>query len=366
MTVLVGEAATSRKGTATNAVQRLFEEADPRWAARVRGGLKSPEAMIALVDDRGDDTRLCIIEPEFGRLAETMARTEFSPRLRAAWDGSVLDNTVKDPKRSSRASHAHISLLGMITPHELERHHRRLSQGGGLESRLLYCLSAPDTSDSDPFACDELAHGDLIDRLRLTLGVSRSTVLERTDPISRGIYLDRGTGWQPATVLPLKVLRSEWQTLVRDQLPRADDDGIRDLWARAEVQVIRLAVAYAIGTAADAVTAEHVKAGLAVWRYCAESAEVLFGIGAGAGGSGGDRVARRNVLNHLHKAGGWVSQTVLNKKAFQGNAPRGGAARVLKYLVDKGHVEYRCTPTRGRTRHEYRLPRPAQHPTEPE
>jgi hypothetical protein len=362
MTVIVGDAAAGRKGTAVNAAQRLFEAADPRWAGRIKEGLKSPEAMIALVHDHGSDTRLCIVEVEFARFAGTMARTEFSPRLRAAWDGSVLDNTTKDPKRSFRASHAHVSMIGMITPHELERHHQRLSQGGGLESRLLYCVSAPDTTDSDPFAAESPDHSDLIDRLRMTLNLSRSSVLERADPMSRELFLVRGSGWQPSAVLPIEKevkVKAAWRSLVRDRLPRSDDTGIADLWVRGEDQVVRLAAAYAIGTASDTIAAEHVAAAVAVWKYCAESAEILFGIGAGQGGEV-DRAARRKVLDHLRRADGegWVSSTVLNKVVFQGNAPRGGVARVLGWLTDKGHIEHRASRTRGRTKQDYRIARP--------
>lgn len=318
--------------------------------------------MLDRVDDNGSDTRLMIIESEFSRLVETMARTgQFSERLREAWDGTPMANTTK--KNPTRATHAHISLVGSITPEKLEHHHKRLSQGGGLESRLLYCISAPDINDdANPFAGGLVDFPDLVDRLRLTLDVSRSAVLDRTDPISRGIFMERGTGWQPSVVLPVHdTVQGGWRALVRDRLPRADNDAVANLWARGEVQVVRLAAAYAIGTASDSVTAEHVDAAVACWKYCAESAEALFGIAAGPEDGAGDRAARRKVLEYLlrcaGKAGGWVTQTQLNKGAFQGNARRGEVAHVLKYLVDKGYAEYRATPTRGRPKHEYRLPR---------
>lgn len=92
--VVVGDAAAGRKGTAVSAVKQLFADADPQWAeGRITGGLKSPEAMIALTDDSGTDTRLLAVEPEFARLAEAMNRTSFSPVLRAAWDGERLTPT---------------------------------------------------------------------------------------------------------------------------------------------------------------------------------------------------------------------------------------------------------------------------------
>ena len=74
--VLVGDAATARKGTALGAVERLFADADPDWAdGRVLFGLQSAEAMIDKVaDDHSGDCRLMVVETEFGRLVQTMAR----------------------------------------------------------------------------------------------------------------------------------------------------------------------------------------------------------------------------------------------------------------------------------------------------
>lgn len=356
--VIFGDAALGRKGTAVNAMRRLFREADPLWeGTRIKSGLKSPEAMISLVDDnRADDCRLLILEPEFARLVASMARTEFSPRLRAAWDGEPLDNDVSDPQRALRATHAHISLLGTVTPGELERHHQRLSQGGGLESRLLLCMSAP-AADVDPFAAGSADFSDLIDRLRMALEVSRSTVLERTDPISRAVFLEHGAGWQPSTVLPLhdKVVEG-WRTLVRDRLPRAGSEDVAALWARSETQVLRIAACYAIGCGSDTVTVEHVTAALAAWRYCAESAETFLAIAAGQGDGAVDRVKARKVLTLLHKRGGWVTATEISRQAFGGNVKTVGIRPVLAWLTGKGYIETRKTSgTGGAPRYEFRL-----------
>lgn len=135
------------KGTAVNAVRRLFREADPQWeGTRIKSALKSPESIISLVDDnRADDFRLMILVPEFARLAAAMGTTEWSERLCPAWDGEPLDNNVSDPKRALRATHAHVSLLGMITPGQLERHHKRYcgavgtSRGAGGPDRGVLC-----------------------------------------------------------------------------------------------------------------------------------------------------------------------------------------------------------------------------------
>ena len=162
--VLVGDAATGRKGTALAAVETLFAEADPDWATgRVLYGLQSGEAMIDWVaDDYSNDCRLMVVETEFGRLVETMARAgTLSAHLRNAWDGRAMQRTTT--RFTQRASRAHVSLLAMITPEELLRHHKRLAQAGGLESRILYVYTAP-VEDISPFA-DTADHRPLAGRV---------------------------------------------------------------------------------------------------------------------------------------------------------------------------------------------------------
>lgn len=358
--VVVGDAAVGRKGTAVSAVRRLFREADPTWAdGRIATGLKSPEAMIARVDDdTSDDCRLMIVEPEFARLAGQMGRTAFSPVLRAAWDGEVLENTTKDRKRCLRASHAHVSMVAMITGAELMRQHQRLSQAGGLESRFLYVCSAP-SAEVSPFAASTLDTHDLAERLRRVLETSRGFVLERADPISRHLLAERGI--QPSVSLPLAdEVMDGWRNLVRDRLPRADSDGVASLWARAEVQVVRLAAAYAITDCLPVITVEHVTAAVAAWRYCAESAEILFGVPVGQGVAGVDPARAGKVVRYLHGRG-WVSRTAINRDVFGGNVGAAVIRSVMGYLLAKGMVEHRAiTGTGGGPRDEYRLTPPRQ------
>lgn len=51
--------------------------------------------------------------------------------------------------------------------------------------------------------------------------------------------------------------------------------------ARAEAQVTRLSCLYALGDGSSVVRVEHLQAGLALWRYCFQSAGYLFGDGTG-------------------------------------------------------------------------------------
>jgi len=51
--------------------------------------------------------------------------------------------------------------------------------------------------------------------------------------------------------------------------------------ARAEAQTIRLAMIYALLVGKRQIDVAHLKAGLAVWNYCRDSAEHIFGDATG-------------------------------------------------------------------------------------
>jgi hypothetical protein len=351
-TVLVGDAATGRKGTALGAVEKLFTEADPDWAdGRVLYGLQSAEAMIDRVaDDSAGDCRLMVVETEFGRLVETMARAgTLSAQLRNAWDGRALQrSTVKFTRRASRP---HISLLAMITPEELLRHHQRLAQAGGLESRILYVYSAP-SRDVSPFAPAGGPPG-LADRVRQVLEASREHVMASTDPISR--YLLTLRGIQPRTELPVSAgVSGTWGTAVRSRLPEPGD-GFRSLHSRAESQVIRLAAAYAMADMSPQIGPEHCEAALAVLSYCASSAEVVFGVPVAQLPPRADPRHAARIVRHLHdRYPSWTPREEIGSSAVRGSVPAAGTDPALASLASRRLVERR----RGESGEEYRLAAP--------
>jgi hypothetical protein len=107
---IVGISSHSRKGTAAARALRPFEDADPDWqGSRVASGLSSGEGLIwavrdkieqevlnkktkkkelVVTDSRVTDKRLCVLEPEFGRVLAVMKRqgNTLSPVLRQAWE----------------------------------------------------------------------------------------------------------------------------------------------------------------------------------------------------------------------------------------------------------------------------------------
>jgi len=353
--VLVGDAATGRKGTALEAVEPLFAEADPDWAAgRVLYGLQSGEAMVSQVADDSGDCRLLLVETEFGRLVEAMARTgRLSTDLRSAWDGRALQRTTA--KLAQRASRPHVSVLGMITPEELLRRHHWLTRAGGLESRILYVYSAPlrDVSPFSPAADTKV----LASRVRAALDASRDRVMSSTDPVSR--YLLALRGIQPRTELPVAGdVAGRWRELVKDRL-HAGDDGYAGLHSRAEAQVIRLAAAYALADMSADIRAEHVEAALAVQSYCARSAEVVFGVPVATLPPRVEPRTSAKIVRALHdRYPGWLTRDEIGSGTLHGNTPAKDVDAALASLAARRLIECRHAPTGGRPRDEYRLIEP--------
>jgi hypothetical protein len=349
--VLVGDAATGRKGTALGAVEALFAEADPEWADdRVMYGIQSAEAMIDQVADGSGDCRLMVVETEFARLVETMARTgTLSAQLRNAWDGRALQRTTT--RWTRRASRAHISLLAMITPEELLRHHRRLSQAGGLESRILYCYTAP-LRDVSPFS-PAAETGPLAGRVREVLSASREMVMSTADPVSRHLLTLRGI--QPRTALPVAGdVAAGWRGLVKSRLPAGG--GMAALHSRAEAQVIRLAAAYALADMAPEITPGHVEAALAVQAYCARSAEVVFGVPVAQLPPRVDPRCSARIVRALHdRWPAWTSRDEIGSGLLHGNVPAADIDAALGSLAARNLIEQKHSPTAGRPREEYRL-----------
>lgn len=352
-TVLVGDAATGRKGTALASVETLFAGADPDWAdTRVMSGLQSPEAMIDRVADGGTDCRLMIVEPEFGRLVETMARTgTLSAQLRNAWDGRTLQRTTIH--LTQLASRAHISLLGMITPEELLRHHSRLSQAGGLESRILYVCSAP-AAEVSPFTAAP-DQGLLAGRVQQVLAASRETVMARTDPISRVLLTLRGI--QPTSELPVHPDVAAGWPAVKARLPEPSE-GYESLLARAEPQVIRLAAAYALADLSGQITMEHVDAALALHAYCARSADIVFSVPLGQLPPRVEPRTAAKIVRLLHDIfPAWLASERIEALLAPLSAAEVVAA--LRDLTAKRVTEHRQQDTNGHwLREEYRLTPP--------
>lgn len=289
--LLIGPTA-ARKGTAQGVADTVLERALPVWSkTRRASGLSSGEGLIravrdettateqirdpktrkitgetqTIVTDAGvDDKRLLVVEEEFARALRSMARegNTLSEVLRAAWDGKALSTLTRE---AQRATGAHISLAGHITPVELRQFLRSIDLANGLMNRfLLFAVRRsrllPRATRLDPATIAYLAD--------LFRGIF-AEIKDAADGFDDGYRLDFD---EPAWGI--------WER-VYPLLSRQREGVLGGVLSRAESQVRRLALLYAALDLATSIGVPHLEAALAVWRYCEQTATGLFGTGTG-------------------------------------------------------------------------------------
>jgi hypothetical protein len=328
--VLVGETSRARKGTSWSNVRKVMAYADAVWMTeRTLGGLASGEGLIAAVRDHDDeedadrtttvDKRLMVVEPEFARVLSVADRqgNTLSAVIRQAWDDGALDVTTrKDPLR---ARDAHVSILGHVTLDELRR---RLVDGevaNGFANRFLLCCVR--RSKLLPTG------GNLTPELLSGLGKLTADALRDARQI--------GTMRRDAAT------EARWAVLYQRMHDEAPSGLVGAVTARAEAQVLRLSVAYALTDASATIRIEHLNAAWALWSYCEASAAYIFG------DSLGDEVADR-LLAALRVAGtdglnGTEQRDLFGRHA---SGERIKAARTL--LEERDLARSKTVPTDGR------------------
>lgn len=267
---VVGESAKARKGTSLRWVEKLVREIEPEWALRCSSGLSSGEGLIQAVRDSAEegsedpqpgvaDKRLFVMESEFASVLKKMTRdgNTLSPILRDAWDtGSLQTLTRKDPLR---ATGAHISLVTHITREELRQLLTATDQANGLANRFLWVSARRSKYLPEGGSLDHSSLSSLSSRLRGVLGQAREAGRVTRSPEAA------------------KLWKAVYPTL-SDGVPGV----LGKVTSRAEAQVTRLSVLYALLDGARVIQVEHLAAGLAAWRFALDSARHIFGDGLGS------------------------------------------------------------------------------------
>ena len=257
--VLVGDSAKARKGSSWDHVVRLMDRASPGFSLRCATGLSSGEGLVwALRDPDGTDQGsseppLLVVEPEFASVLKAAGRdvSSLSPVLRSAWDGRPLALLTRNAP--ARASAPHVSFVGHITASELRHYVSGLEVANGLLNRFCFvaCRRArllPEGGNPDPLAGTCLAER-LGEHLAAAgrLGHVRFTAAARV-------------AW--------------WDAYVHLSAPKTGMVG--GLLARAEAHVLRLSLIYALIDGESSIGVEHLRAGLALWEYCADAVQFCF------------------------------------------------------------------------------------------
>lgn len=320
---LVGATAKGRKGTSFGQIKRLFEAVDENWArTRITQGLSSGEGLIWAVRDEQktvktnksgeqeeivlvdgiEDKRLTVVEQEFASAIRVLKRegNTLSAIVRKAWDDGNLNVLTKNAQAT--ATGAHISILAHITKDELLRYLDSNEAANGFGNRFLWVCVRRSKCLPEGGKIHEVDFTDILRRLKQTVDFGKRTGEMRRDPEARELW---------AEVYP--------------ELSEGKPGMFGSMTARAEAQVLRLSCIYALLDLSNIVRVEHLKAALACWEYCEQSARFIFGEALG------DPVADQ-ILEALNQTPQGLTRTEI-RDLFQRNQSAKRIAIALENLL---------------------------------
>jgi hypothetical protein len=276
---LVGRSGKGRKGTAWSVPRYLFAQVDEVWARqRVKTGLSTGEGLIynvrdpheeqqaikeqgrvvgyerVVVDEGEPDKRLLIIEPEFSVTLKNMMRetNTLSGVIREAWDSGDLSTLTRNSPLRARG--AHISIIGHITEEELRRYLTETERANGFANRILWVLVRRSKVLPEGAAVPDAVLAPLVAELREVLTFAHTVGEVTRDEAARAVWAEVYPG-----------------------LSEGQPGMLGAIISRAEAQVLRLSVLYAVLDLSAVVRTPHLYAALAVWQYAEESAQRIFG-----------------------------------------------------------------------------------------
>lgn len=339
--VLVGQTSKGRKGTSWNQIGNFLGKVNPDWCAnRVTAGLSSGEGVIwnvrdpiletkprkgkpgehdeVITDGGVTDKRLFLIEGELANVLKVMSRegNTLSPVLRAAWDGSPLRTLVKN--NPAKATAAHISIIGHITRDELRRLLNQTEAANGFANR--FCWLAVKRSKCLPEGgrIETVNFEDVQERLESAIEFAGTAGEVKRDEATRQL----------------------WKTIY-PELSEGRPGMLGAVTSRAEAQVLRLSALYALLDASRKIQPPHHQAAMALWHYCEQSAQWIFGTFTG------DKNADK-ILSALQLAGSiGLTRTEISEQAFHRNLPSEKLSRALHLLRGGGHAVSKDEATAG-------------------
>jgi hypothetical protein len=316
-----GKTSKGRKGTGNSAPKRMLNDVDPVWAKNcVKSGLSSGEGLIFNIRDartngNGNadpgvtDKRLMLTEEEFAQALKMMAREGniLSPTLRDAWDGKDLQPLTKsDP---IRASNPHVSIIGHITEVELRKHLKEVEMGNGLANRFIWLHIERSKIIPSPKGVPDAVLASLIDELRKAFQFGGTVGEMFRDPEAEALW---------AEVYPA--------------LSEGKPGLCGAITSRAEAQVLRLSMIYALMDCSATIKTPHLQAALAFWNYSEQSVSLIFD--DLLGDANVDRVW--DYLRTLGRLSRSMIHSILGR-----NASTGEIDRITGVLQTLGRAEWR-------------------------
>jgi hypothetical protein len=333
--LIAGKSAYARKGTSTAEVRFFYNRVDPFWCKdHIRSGLSSGEGLIWAVrdelshlDDQGNvvidheasqTKNILVIESEFSRVLKMLQRqgNALDDVIKQAWDSDLLETMVKN--KPVRATGHLVSLIAHDTFASLSANLPLVSTQDGFANRIAMACAQREKMLPVPLQIDANAVTDFVTRLRQAIEAARF-VGEMTKTT------DGQTVW------------GDLYHLLGEEKPGLYGAAV----SRGDVQVLRMAMLYALLDQRREIGREHLLAAYAVWRYCAASVFFLFG-------ERQTNPTAEKVLDELRQAGPRGATRTDLHTAFNRHITKGALVAALAQLARDGLVKRELRVTGGR------------------
>jgi hypothetical protein len=247
----------------------------------------------------------------------TMSRqgNTLSAIIRDAWDRGNLQ--IINKNSPIKATGAHIAIIGHITMEELKRELTATEAANGFANRFVFLAVKRSKYLPEP----EIFRGPEVEqisaRVRDCLKYARDVACMARDQEARAL----------------------WANDYRE-LSEGEDGLVGSILARAEAQVLRLSMLYALLDRSHLVKASHLESALELWRYAERSARYIFGKATG------DTVADDIYLALRQR--GPLTRTDIYKGVFANHVSQARINAALDLLLSKGFARVSTVVTGGR------------------
>lgn len=238
-----------------------------------------------------------------------------STHIRQAWDTGDLRVLTKNSPAVSTG--AHISIVGHVTRDELLRYLNSTEAANGFANRFLWVCCKRSKQLPEGGKIDEVDFGPFVRRMSCIAELARGAGRVDRDEQAREIWYK-----------------------VYGELSEGKPGLFGSVTGRAEAQVLRLSLLYALLDGAAVIRAEHLMAALAVWEYAEASARYIFGDALG------NPIADQILTQLRAEPEGLTRTQIRDLFARHCKGPEIDAA--LRTLLQTGMARCQCEQTDGR------------------
>ncbi len=349
--VIAGASSKARKGTSGRPVANLFSrylpEVEESWqgAQTSNGPFSSGEGIVyavrdpikawdretqaEVVQDPGvADKRLFVMDEEFANVLTAAKRdgNKLSMIIRQAWDSGNIAPLIKNRKIST--TRAHIGWVSHITIAELTSKLSESEALNGFGNRILWvCAKRPKLVPlPSPIPPEKM------NRIASRL----AGIIENAKSCGR-IYMSNRARAYFTDIYP--------------DLSQSKPGLAGSIVSRAEAQVIRLSMLYALFDEKRAIDTNHIESALAFWKYCEDSAFFIF-----QGKS--ENSYERKIMNALNQRNTMTGTEL--RDLFHRHLSKDTLTKTIRNLVALGEITVETRKTRGRPVTIYKKANPAE------